>query len=167
MARTAYPNLLDTRFLQMWEKSWSSTITNRAPIEHIWTTWTDLLTNVLDFWSTWCCSPASIPCCWPWSSPPLPWATLLTHRINPVGLPAPGGRGRIFKAHGVSGGNHHRPHHAKDIRIFGLRPWLDQSGATPSDSIRASWPGGNGPISGPRRQTWCWPCCETAWPMVI
>ena len=48
-ARTAYPNLLDTRFLKMLEKSQSITHSNSTATEHIWTTWTDLLTNVLGF----------------------------------------------------------------------------------------------------------------------
>ena len=126
MARTAYPNLLDTRFLQMWEKSWSSTITNRAPIEHIWTTWTDLLTNVLGFLVYLVLLSGLHPLLLAVVIATTAVGYAVTHRINQWGylhreVEAEYLKPMEYLEETITGRTH-----AKDIRIFGLRPWLDQ-----------------------------------------
>lgn len=49
LADTSYPNLLDTRFLAMEEKSVDASNSNAKAAEAIWTTWSDILTNLLGF----------------------------------------------------------------------------------------------------------------------
>ncbi len=48
-ANTSFPNILDTDFLQMEDKAMRACSNNREATEAIWTTWTDILTNVLGF----------------------------------------------------------------------------------------------------------------------
>lgn len=48
-AQTSFSNILDTDFLQMEDKAMRACSSNREATEAIWTTWTDILTNVLGF----------------------------------------------------------------------------------------------------------------------
>ncbi len=49
MAGTSYPNLLNTHFLQASQKALQACSGNMEPTEYIWTTWTEILTNVMGF----------------------------------------------------------------------------------------------------------------------
>ena len=69
-SRTSYPNLMDARFTDLEYKAMEAFDNNDAAAEHIWTTWTTILTNLLG-----CilfCSASS-------PSPPL-WGILWTRR---------------------------------------------------------------------------------------
>lgn len=48
-AQTSFSNILDTDFLQMEDKAMRACSSNGEATEAIWTTWTDILTNVLGF----------------------------------------------------------------------------------------------------------------------
>ena len=49
MAQTSYENLLDTAFLQRKERASSACDDNQSPAENIWLTWTNILANLLGF----------------------------------------------------------------------------------------------------------------------
>ena len=49
LAETSFANLLDTRFIEYSKKTERACSANRESVEAIWTTWTDILTNVLGF----------------------------------------------------------------------------------------------------------------------
>lgn len=49
LAQTSYPNILDTEFIDFENKVSDSCDSNDRATEHIWTTWTELLTNVIGF----------------------------------------------------------------------------------------------------------------------
>lgn len=48
-AQTAYPNLLDTEFKKLLNKAMEVCDSNDRAAENIWSTWTDILTNILGF----------------------------------------------------------------------------------------------------------------------
>lgn len=49
LASTSYPNTLDPRFTELQEQAARCTYSNAAPGEAIWSTWVQLLTNLLCF----------------------------------------------------------------------------------------------------------------------
>ena len=49
LAQTSYPNLMDARFNDLFNKAGSACASNQDATEHIWTTWTTILTNLLGF----------------------------------------------------------------------------------------------------------------------
>ena len=125
MAETAYPNMLDTDFLAMHSKADEANSSNDAPTEHIWTTWTNILNNVFGF---------------------LVYLALLSG-LNPLLLVVvilTTAIGFFINRKLNSWGYEHREEYsaywqkmsylrraetsrnfAKDIRIFGLRDWLE------------------------------------------
>ena len=126
MASTSYPNLLDTRFLEMHSKSDEANNSNTSPTEHIWTTWTGILTNSFGF---------------------ILYLAMLSG-LNPLLLlvvTATAAVGFFINRKLNSWGYAHREEYAaywqkmsylrraetnrafaKDIRIFGLRDWLEE-----------------------------------------
>ncbi len=125
-ARTSYPNTMRADFQSFQEKSYRACYDNRSAAEGFWNTLTELLSNGLSF---------------------LLWVVLLSG-LNPLLLCVIGvtcgagyGLGRIVGGwgwrHRRKEGECHRKmayirrvatgrFYAKDIRIFGLRPWLEQ-----------------------------------------
>jgi len=125
-ATTSYPNLFDDKFKKLKIKSQESTNSNRAATEAIWTTFTDLTTNIIGF----------------------VFYVVLMSQIQPLLLVAI--LTTTIISYFVSNylnewGYRHREEEseyvthiyyldrrlsdltvAKDIRIFGLRPWLDE-----------------------------------------
>lgn len=124
-ATTSYPNVDDDQFRKLLAKSRECTTNNRSPAEAIWTTLTTLTTNILGF---------------------IIYAGLLTS-IQPLLIPVILATSLIsyFIGNHLNGyGYRHREEEAeyerhiyyisgrakdlsaaKDIRIFGLRPWLE------------------------------------------
>lgn len=49
VARTSYPNILDTDFIKFEDKASEAVSGNDTATEAIWTTWTDILTNIIGF----------------------------------------------------------------------------------------------------------------------
>lgn len=125
-ARTSYPNTMRADFQSFQEKSYRACYDNRSAAEGFWNTLTELLSNGLSF---------------------LLWVVLLSG-LNPLLLCVIGitcgagyGLGRVVGGwgwrHRRKEGECHRKMayirraatgrlYAKDIRIFGLRPWLEQ-----------------------------------------
>ena len=49
LATTSYPNIFDTKFVNMENKASQACASNREATEHIWSTWTVILTNIIGF----------------------------------------------------------------------------------------------------------------------
>ena len=49
LATTSFPNILDTKFMQMEEKAVRATNSNDQAAEAIWITWADIITNLIGF----------------------------------------------------------------------------------------------------------------------
>lgn len=125
-AGTSYPNTLKADFLNFQEKSYKACYDNTSPGEAFWNTLTELLTNGLSF---------------------LVWLVLLSG-LNPLFMWVIGGTsvaGYLLGKSVNQWGWRHREEeavchkemdyicrmstgrvYAKDIRIFGLRSWLEQ-----------------------------------------
>lgn len=124
-ARTSYPNLMDTEFLRMEARAQQACNANSKPAEYIWTTLTELLANLMGL---------------------AVYLLLLTGLKPGLLLVVTGTTAANFflSRRILSWGYRHREEeaeymeqmrylsdvatgrqHAKDIRIFGLREWLD------------------------------------------
>lgn len=125
MARTSYSNILDTGFIDAKSKAKYTCQSNRSSAEYIWTTLTDILTNILGF---------------------IVYLTLLSG-LNPllfVVVIATTIISYFINKHINGWGYRHKEEssaftsrlyylarasmersHAKDIRIFGLKDWLN------------------------------------------
>ena len=124
MAQTSYENLLDTAFLQRKERASSACDDNQSPAESIWLTWTNILANLLGF-AVYMALLSSL-------SPLLILAVIATtaagyfvsRKVNQFGYlhreeeAAYTAEMRYVKRTVTSRA------FAKDIRIFGLKPWL-------------------------------------------
>ena len=124
MAQTSYENLLDTAFLQRKERASSACNDNQSPAESIWLTWTNILANLLGF-AVYLALLSSL-------SPLLILAVIATtaagyfvsRKVNQFGYlhreeeAAYTAEMRYVKRTVTSRA------FAKDIRIFGLKPWL-------------------------------------------
>ena len=124
MAQTSYENLLDTAFLQRKERASSACGDNQSPAESIWLTWTNILANLLGF-AVYLALLSSL-------SPLLILAVIATtaagyfvsRKVNQFGYlhreeeAAYTAEMRYVKRTVTSRA------FAKDIRIFGLKPWL-------------------------------------------
>lgn len=126
MAETSFPNLLDTTFMKRCEKSLNVCSSNGEATEAIWTTLTDLLTNLLGF-GVYLALLSGLH--------PFLLAVVLVTTVA----------GYLFSNHVNTWVYHHRDAeeeywnrfgylqrtatdraNAKDIRLFGLKPWLDE-----------------------------------------
>ena len=124
MAQTSYENLLDTAFLQRKERASSACDDNQSPAENIWLTWTNILANLLGF-AVYLALLSSL-------SPLLILVVIATtaagyfvsRKVNQFGYlhreeeAAYTAEMRYVKRTVTSRA------FAKDIRIFGLKPWL-------------------------------------------
>ena len=124
MAQTSYENLLDTAFLQRKERASSACNDNQSPAENIWLTWTNILANLLGF-AVYLALLSSL-------SPLLILVVIATtaagyfvsRKVNQFGYlhreeeAAYTAEMRYVKRTVTS------RVFAKDIRIFGLKPWL-------------------------------------------
>ena len=124
MAQTSYENLLDTAFLQRKERASSACGDNQSPAESIWLTWTNILANLLGF-AVYLALLSSL-------SPLLILVVIATtaagyfvsRKVNQFGYlhreeeAAYTAEMRYVKRTVTSRA------FAKDIRIFGLKPWL-------------------------------------------
>lgn len=125
IARTSYPNILDTRFISSEEKASQATGSNSEAVEHIWTTWTDILTNVLGF-LVYLGLLSGL-------NPLLAGVVIVTtavgyfvnKRINEWGYRHREEEQAYLKKMGYIKKVDTQRVFAKDIRIFGLRQWLD------------------------------------------
>lgn len=123
---TSFPNLLDTTFLKWKEQALLTCNSNRDASEAIWTTWTDILTNVLGF-VVYLLLLTGLS----------GWMVVLVILTTAVGF--------LVNEHLQGWGYRHREEraacmntigyarrvstkreYAQDFRIFGLRPWLNE-----------------------------------------
>ncbi len=125
-AETSYPNLLDTRFLSAAKKADEACCSNREATEAVWDTWTEILANTVCFavyllllsdLSWWIVALVGVTAA---------ASYLIGNHINGWGY-----RHREEERAGVreteylldvSTGRKY----GKDIRLFGLKPWLDE-----------------------------------------
>lgn len=125
IANTSYPNILDTDFISYEKKAVDATGSNQDAIEHLWTTWTDILTNVLGF-TVYLGLLSGL-------NPLLACAVIVTtaigyfvnKRINEWGYRHRDEEQTYIKKMGYVKKADTSRSFAKDIRIFGLRTWLD------------------------------------------
>ncbi len=125
-ATTSYPNVFDDDFNKLLAKSYGCVNSNDAASEAIWTTLTDLLTNILGF--------VIYVLLLSFAEPLLILAVVVTtvisyfvsKRLNEYGYRHRDEQAE-YEKHGwyiidVS----QRPEYAKDIKIFGLLPWINE-----------------------------------------
>ena len=125
-AQTAYPNLLDTKFLQFQDKAYAACESNQNSTERIWTTLTNLLTNLLGFGAYLLLLSGLHPLLLVVAVATTATGYFVSRRINRWGY-----RRREEEAGYLKQMEYLRKTatdraFAKDIRIFGLRTWLDQ-----------------------------------------
>ncbi len=123
---TSYPNLLDTRFLQLQEKASDAACSNHKPVEHIWTTLQTLLANVfgfvvylffvtaLDPWLVLLVIAASVG------------AYLASWKASQWNYAHQEEESRIRERYAMLGHYKRSRDCAKDMRIFGLGAWIDE-----------------------------------------
>ena len=134
---TSFPNLLDTTFLKWKEQALRTCNSNQDASEAIWTTWTDILTNVLGF-AVYLLLLTGLS----------GWMVALVILTTAVGF--------MVSEHLEGWGSRHREEraacmntigyarrvstkreYAQDFRIFGLRPWLEEVWSSAMGAYRA------------------------------
>jgi ATP-binding cassette subfamily B protein len=124
-ATTSYPNVFDEGFTGLLAKSGDCVNTNSAATEAVWTTLTDLCTNFMGFLLyIGLLSPIQ---------PMLIWVILLTacagyfvsHRVNSWGYRHRAEEAEIEKQMFYLSRQSRNVTAAKDVRIFGFKPWLE------------------------------------------
>lgn len=123
---TSYPNLDDDRFRKLLAKSGDCTCANWTATEAIWTTLTNLITNILGF-LIYVSLLTTV-------QPVLVFVILVTtvisyfisNYVNGYGYRHREEEAEYEKHMGYLSGRAGDLGAAKDIRIFGLRPWLDE-----------------------------------------
>lgn len=134
---TSFPNLLDTTFLKWKEQALRTCNSNQDASEAIWTTWTDILTNVLGF-AVYLLLLTGLS----------GWMVVLVILTTAVGF--------MVSEHLEGWGSRHREEraacmntigyarrvstkreYAQDFRIFGLRPWLEEVWSSAMGAYRA------------------------------
>ncbi|HIT24798.1 MAG TPA: ABC transporter ATP-binding protein [Candidatus Enterenecus avicola] len=123
---TSYPNLMDTEFLRAGEQAQRTCSSNSAPCEGIWTTCTDILTNVLGFVAYLLLLTGLSG----WMVALVVLTTAVGYLVNQR-LHGWGYRHREEEAAYTNQMNYVRRvttkrEQAQDLRIFGLRPWLEE-----------------------------------------
>ncbi len=123
---TSYINLLDTKFRQHENLAYRTTDSNADAAEAIWTTWTDILTNVLGFvvylllltgLSGWMVGLVILTTA---------VGFLVSEHLQGWGYRHREERAASMNAMRYVKGVATRREYAQDLRIFGLRPWLDE-----------------------------------------
>lgn len=134
---TSFPNLLDTTFLKWKEQALRTCNSNQDASEAIWTTWTDILTNVLGF-AVYLLLLTGLS----------GWMVVLVILTTAVGF--------MVSEHLEGWGSRHREEraacmntigyarrvstkreYAQDFRIFGLRPWIEEVWSSAMGAYRA------------------------------
>lgn len=134
---TSFPNLLDTAFSKWKEEALRTCNSNQDASEAIWTTWTDILTNVLGF-AVYLLLLTGLS----------GWMVVLVILTTAVGF--------LVSEHLEGWGSRHREEraasmitiqyvkrvstrreYAQDFRIFGLRPWLEEVWSSAMGAYRA------------------------------
>lgn len=123
---TSYPNLLDTKFREYSSLARSTCGSNADAAEAIWTSWTNILTNVLGFvvylllltgLSGWMVALVILTTA---------VGFLVNEHLQGWGYRHREERAACMNTIGYAGQVATKREYAQDFRIFGLRPWLDE-----------------------------------------
>ena len=124
---TSYPNVRDKEIMEKLNNALNTTGSNSSAAEHIWTTLTNLLTNVVSF----CIYMVLLSNLHPALMIVVLFTGLLgfavSKRINEWEYRHREERGEIGRKLSYIMQNAQSVELAKDIRIFGLRPWLTET----------------------------------------
>lgn len=125
LACTSYPNTLDTEFISFESKASDTCSSNEKAAEHIWTTWTGILTNAIGFTIYLALLSGLHPLLICIVTSTTIMGYFINHKINEWGY-----RHREEEAAHVQQMRYiHKTaterDYAKDIRIFCLRDWID------------------------------------------
>lgn len=136
-AETSYPNLMDTRFLAACKKADQATGSNRAATEAVWRTWTDILANAICF-AVYLALLSDLA----WWVIVLVCVTaaasyLIGNRINEWGYRHREEANAFHKKLAYLYNTGCNRTYGKDIRIFGLKPWLDEVWNKTMEATRA------------------------------
>ena len=124
-AKTSYSNLLDTKFTDMESKAFRSTSTNKEASEAIWNTCTEILTNIIGF-IAYLILIADLNS---WIIVLVLFTTLISYytgkRIHEWGYHHREEEAAYKKRLWYMQETMIKRKYAKDIRIFGMKPWLE------------------------------------------
>lgn len=126
MTGTSFPNLLNTKFREYSSLAQSTCGSNSDAAEAIWTSWTNILTNVLGFVvylllltgiSGWMVALVILTTA---------VGFLVNQHLQGWGYRHREERSACMNTIGYTGRVSTKREYAQDFRIFGLRPWLDE-----------------------------------------
>ena len=126
IADTSFSNLLDTDFLKTSEKAIIVCSSNTSPAEAIWTTLTDLLTNLIGFGVYLALLSGLHPLLLAVVLATTVAGYLFSNRINAWVYRHRDEEEEYWNRFGYLQRTATDRSYAKDIRIFGLKPWLDE-----------------------------------------
>lgn len=125
LAGTSYPNILDTEFINLENKAYRSCAGNRQAVEYIWTTWTDIVTNIVGFLAylvllsglkSWLVCVVIVTTV---------GGYFVNKHINEWGYRHKEEEASYGERMGYIREVATERNYAKDIRIFGLKEWID------------------------------------------
>ncbi|MDO5411313.1 MAG: ABC transporter ATP-binding protein [Lachnospiraceae bacterium] len=125
LAETSYPNILDTEFIKTEEKARRAVSSNDRAAEHIWAIWTDIITDVLGFFFYLMLLSNLNPLLAGVVMVTTAVGYLINKRINEWGYRHKEEEAAYDKSLGYIQDTATGREYAKDIRIFGLKGWLD------------------------------------------
>ena len=125
IAYTSYPNLMDPEFIRMENRAMDATSSNQQAVEQMWSSWTDILTNLLGF----VVYLGVLSGLNPFLAGVVMVTTVLGYFVNKR-IRQWSYRHREEEQTYTKQMNYARTlavgrEYAKDIRIFGLRAWVD------------------------------------------
>ncbi|HJA93809.1 MAG TPA: ABC transporter ATP-binding protein/permease [Candidatus Eisenbergiella merdipullorum] len=126
VSRTSYPNTLNADFLGLEEKSYQACSTNVSPTEAVWNTWTGILTDLFGFLVYLTLLSGLNPLLILFISAISIAAFFVNSRISGWAYRHRDEEAESFKQMDYIRNIAEQRPAAKDIRIFGLRPWLTQ-----------------------------------------
>ncbi|MCI5928923.1 MAG: ABC transporter ATP-binding protein/permease [Pseudoflavonifractor capillosus] len=126
VSRTSYPNLMDARFSDLEYKAVEAFDNNDSAAEHIWTTWTTILTNLLGFAVYLAILSGLHPLLFCVIAVTAAVGYFVDKKISGWGYRHREEAARPIKEmYYIRKTATGRPH-AKDIRMFGLGPWMNE-----------------------------------------
>lgn len=126
VAGTSYPNLLDTGFIRSEEKAFAACSSNRKATEDIWTTWTEILTNVIGFLVYLLLLSGLSPLLVCIMAALAAAGYFVNKRIGEWGYRHREEEEKYQKDFSYLRKTATERKYAKDIRIFGLKSWIDE-----------------------------------------
>ena len=125
LAQTSYPNLMDARFNDLSGKSFDACCSNNSAAEHIWTTWTTILTNLLGFAVYLAILSGLHPLLFCVIAVTAAAGYFVDKKISGWGYRHREEAARPIKEMGYIRKTATSRPYAKDIRMFGLGPWIN------------------------------------------